>query len=293
MNPKMDLLLSSSLHDPGLLTQFYVPRFNHRLSLIKIWGIETGQQILDVGCGQGESCLVLALEVGDSGHVTGIDIARPEYGTPFSMGEAHEYVGKSALGPRITFHRADAPSFLGSLGRPPSTVFDSVVLCHSLWYFPNGEAVHVLFKTLADARIPSVYLAEYSYLPSNESQVPHILAAKAQALLYNFRAPHEPDAREQNVRAGSDQKSILAAAQDAGFSVQREGVFTPADDMLEGRFEVNFVLSENFRQRVRAENLPEEQEAEILAYVQRVGEEMERLKKTGPMDVWWAVLKLD
>jgi SAM-dependent methyltransferase len=294
----MDILLSCFLHDPALESRVYIPRFTHRLSLTKEWVIEPGRRILDIGCGQGESCLALALDVGDSGHITGIDVAPLDYGTPFTVKESREYVIKSVLGPRIDFFQTDAASLLQPLDGSPSPAYDAAALCHSLWYFSTRESVFSLFETLAAARISRVYLAEYSFQASDCSQVPHVLAAQAQALFHAYKTPREPGINELNIRAALDQASILEAAKSNGFEVHRQGIITPEENLLEGHFEARHVQGDLFRNRVIDEKLPVEQEAEILALGLRVKKEMEKLNERGiptvrAMDVWWAVLELN
>ena len=68
-----DTLLDSLLHYPQLKEFLYRPRFIQRLKVYKEWAIPLGQRILDIGCGQGENCLVLAREGGASASITGID----------------------------------------------------------------------------------------------------------------------------------------------------------------------------------------------------------------------------
>ena len=294
----MDTLLSCCLHDPAREELVYIPRFTHRLSLIDAWGIAPGQRLLDIGCGQGESALVLAVAVGPSGHVTGIDDAPPDYGTPFATGESHQYIAQSALGPRITFHLTDTPSFLL---QSPSAAYDAAVLCHSLWYFPTRQSVLSLFHTLATAAIPKLYLAEYSLQASDPSQRPHVLSTRASALMYAAIAKSGgpgADPSPYNARTPLEQAAILDAARDAGYAVRRHGKITPEVDMLEGHFEASYMAGNGFRKRVKDANLPSEQEAEILALTARVKEELDELDKRGvrtvrAMDSWWAVLELD
>ncbi|KAE8380878.1 S-adenosyl-L-methionine-dependent methyltransferase [Aspergillus bertholletiae] len=295
----METFLSSFLHDPtsDLKSRFYIPRFTHRLRIAQAWGISTGERILDIGCGQGESCIVLAHLVGPTGHITGIDPAQPEYGSPFTVRQSHTYAKRSALGPSLTFRRADTPSFLRGLDRPAREVFDAVTLFHSLWYFPDYQAVVDLFRAVRDADIPRVYLAEYSFTPSLESQRAHALAAEAQTLFYRVRKPRAPGDLEQNVRGGLDQAAILEAAQMAGFVVAGRGVITPDQTMLEGHFEVQYVTGKKFTQRVQEEGLAEMQEREILDSVTRTREAKEELTLTGDstgrtLDTWWAVLEV-
>lgn len=294
---RLDTLLASSLHKPNLVTKFHAPRFRQRLAIVDAWGVKEGERILDIGCGQGESCLVLALKVGEHGHVTAIDPAQPEYGDPFTMREAHDHIRKSVLGPRISYHSTDAPTFLDSLSDPADSFFDSAVLCHSLWYFPDENIARSLFATLAQAKFQRIYLAEWSYIPSSEAQLPHILAAKAQVLLYRYKTPCEPGLREQNVRAGVDQQAILSAAREAGYTNKRHWIEPQAEDMMEGQFEVDYVLGPRFAQRLADAKLSEEQQAEIHAIVQQLRQELERANTAGvtlvsAMDVWCAVLEL-
>ena len=301
LSKRMDTLLSCCLHDPAKETLIYIPRFTHRLSLIKAWDIPPGQHILDIGCGQGESCLVLALAMGPSGHVTAIDDAPPDYGTPFAVGESQHYIAESTLGPRITYVPTDAPSLLQQ--SPKVAAYDAAVLCHSLWYFPTRESVLSLFDTLATARIPRLYLAEYSDQASHASQRPHILAAQAQALITASRKQMKPnningDLSAYNTRAALDEASTLAAARNAGFTVRRQGRITPEENMLEGHWDARHVKGAVFRKRVMDGKLPSEAEAEILALAARVEEEMDELDRGGvatvrTMDSWWAVLELD
>ena len=296
----MENLLSCCLHDPAKESLIYKPRFTHRLSLVRAWDITPGQRLLDIGCGQGESCLVLAEVLGPSTHITGIDQADPNYGTPFALGESQQHIKNSTLGPRITFLNTDAPSLLRPLHGDGPPAYDAAVVCHSLWYFQTRESVLSLFHNLAAAKIPLLYLAEYSFQSSDASQQPHVIAAQALALLYAYKTPRDPgtELNPYNVRAALDELSILEAAQDAGFKVRRQGAITPEENMLEGHWDARHVQGELFRKRVKEEKLSVEQEGEILELAARVKEGMEELNKRGfptvrGMDSWWAVLELN
>lgn len=295
---QLETLLSCSLHKPSLVTKFHAPRFRQRLGLVESWGVGEGEKMLDIGCGQGESCLVLALKVGDTGHVTALDPAQPEYGDPFTMREAHEHIRRSVLGPRISYHPLDAPSYLATVDAgDSSTMIDSAVLCHSLWYFPDEATARSLFGTLARAGIRRLYLAEWSSQASCDAQLPHILAARAQKLMYQYDTPAVPGLREQNVRGGVDQEIILTAARDAGYVKEKQWIEPQAEDMMEGHFEVDYVLGPRFEKRVADAQLSEQQKREIDETVRQLRKESERVKAEGKtsmsaMDVWCAVLEL-
>jgi predicted methyltransferase len=61
--------------------QAQVARIQARIDLVVFWDIQAGQCVLEIGCGQGECTAVLASAVGETGSVTALDPAPPEYGT--------------------------------------------------------------------------------------------------------------------------------------------------------------------------------------------------------------------
>ncbi|GLA69658.1 hypothetical protein AtubIFM55763_010175 [Aspergillus tubingensis] len=183
----MDILLSSYLHDEKARTSIVEPNFQHRLALTQTWDIAQGSRVLDIGCGQGESSLVLALINGSHGQITAIDTAPPDYGGPYTVEQSQKHIQASTLGQRIQFLRTDTA---GLLSQPTSTVkFDAAVLCHSLWYFPDRASIAQVFQLLADAKVRYLCLAEYGFRASRPAQVPHILAARAQAQYHSLRKP--------------------------------------------------------------------------------------------------------
>ncbi|KFY83403.1 hypothetical protein V498_08097, partial [Pseudogymnoascus sp. VKM F-4517 (FW-2822)] len=185
----IDELVASYIHHPKHLPSV-ISNFAHRQALVKQWSPEKGSQLLDIGCGQGESSLVLAQTVGPSGHVLGIDTACPDYGGPFTVSQSQKYIQESALGTQIKFQQIDAATLLlQKRGVEPQRCFDAAVLCHSLWYFTNTEHISALFRTLAAAKIPKLYLAEYSFQASIPAQIPHVLAAQAQKRLADLQRP--------------------------------------------------------------------------------------------------------
>ena len=67
-------------------------QLTHRIELVKTFQIKKGMKVLEIGCGQGDTTVVLADAVGETGHVVAIDIASTEYGAPITLGEASKTI---------------------------------------------------------------------------------------------------------------------------------------------------------------------------------------------------------
>lgn len=271
--------------------RIFRPRFQLRLDTASAWAIATERSVLDIGCGHGESCITLALRLGARARIVGIDTAVPEYGSPHTVAEARNFILDTEFGQQITFLRTDTETLLESSSETPQQ-FDAATLCLSLWYFPTPASVASLFRALAGAGVPKVYVAEYDLAASKPAQMPHVLAARAQARLHATKAVcRVADPREPNVRAALQVDEIRRAATDAGFVVAREGRLSPAEDMLEGHLEAQYVLSPVFEAALR--NATRAQQEDILAHVTKLRHAMDVLHKEGimhahAMDVWWA-----
>lgn len=290
-------ILSTCLYVKQHEALVWIPRIKVRLAITEAWAIEPGARVLDIGCGQGESSVVLAQVLGPTSAIVGIDTARPDYGRPYNVSQSQEHIAGTEIGSRIEFHRADAAAFFRSSDRAPAEFLDAATLCHSLWYFPDRQSVLELFRTLGGARLPKIYLAEYAFQASSLEQEPHLLASKSQALFHSYKAPRPAGARTLNVRAAPDIKFIEEAAQRAGYYFRRQGSITPGSDMLEGHFEAVYTQSEAYTERVKAEGLAKEKEQEVLSYVPLIERAFEKMRSCGKdkgraMDVWWAELCL-
>jgi ubiquinone/menaquinone biosynthesis C-methylase UbiE len=53
-------------------------QMDHRLDLVSFWDIMPGSRV-EIGCGQGDSTIVLADFMGESGHVDAVDSGCPDY----------------------------------------------------------------------------------------------------------------------------------------------------------------------------------------------------------------------
>ncbi|KAK2957940.1 putative Methyltransferase ustM [Blattamonas nauphoetae] len=88
------------LHDEH--TEIQAIQTAHRLRLIDAWDIQPGEKILEIGSSQGDMLAALAYAVGPTGHVTGVDIASPDYGSPYTIGQAIKTLTDSDYGDRLT-----------------------------------------------------------------------------------------------------------------------------------------------------------------------------------------------
>ena len=79
----MDAAAISALHPhAGGSTAIQLTQTQHRIQLIvDHWGVKDGENVLEIGCGQGDSTTVFAAAVGEKGHVTALDPASLDYGS--------------------------------------------------------------------------------------------------------------------------------------------------------------------------------------------------------------------
>ncbi|UNI23355.1 hypothetical protein JDV02_009180 [Purpureocillium takamizusanense] len=248
----------------------------------------------------------MASSLGPTGHVTGIDVAPPDYGSPFTIGQAQECILKSALGSRIDFRRGDAEAVLNPAGdahddsrASAAAPFDAAILCHSLWYFDSAEDIRHLFSLLAKARVPQIYLAEWKGEATHVQQEPHSLAARTQAFLHSQKPTGRPwSVVEANVRAAFPAADILQMAEAVGWRTASKGDVAAPTDMMDGHWEARYVVSDKFKSSFEAEDsLSAEAKEKLDMYVEMVKHnaaivERSSFTKVECMDVTWAVLQL-
>lgn len=288
-------------HDPKHLHAVIVPQLTHRLRLTSLWSIAPSSRVLDIGCGQGDSSLVLAHAVGapdpgqgpaGPGYVTALDPAPGDYGSPYTLAQAQSHILASEYGSRIAFHRSDSPSYLAS---HPAEKFDSATLCHSLWYFPSREAVASLFESLHSSdQIRRLCFAEYSLRASAPCQVPHELAVEAQKRFHALRIDRGFTLEQSNVRGALSPEELVRAAERAGWKLQEKGtVETPG--LLDGQWEVGAVLDPSWKEEVLSEELGQGAEEELLGYIDRIRVAVDGVEQNGEkvatMDATWVVMQ--
>lgn len=70
--------------DPAKSSPSLLAQIEHRIQLVDFWGIKEGDHVLEIGCGQGDTTVVLADAVGETGSVVAIDPGAADYGNTFT-----------------------------------------------------------------------------------------------------------------------------------------------------------------------------------------------------------------
>lgn len=185
-------------------------QLQHRLDLVKAFGINEGMRIIEIGCGQGDTTAALADAAGKDGKVIGIDIASRHYGSPLTLGQATDLIKKSALGERITFHfEMDFDRF------DSSEVFDIAVLSHSSWYFKRPDDLLRYFMKLR--RIAKrICFAEWDLDFTRITQRSHFCAVSILALYSNFVI------NNGNIQNLFHKIQIQELLKEAGFHIEKQ-----------------------------------------------------------------------
>lgn len=205
----------------------------YREALAAGWGIRAGARILEIACGQGDMSAILAHAVGDTGHVTAIDIARPDYGAPLTLGEATALLKAGSSGGRLTF-RLQTDLLDASVTFPPDA-FDAVVLAHGAWYFANLEQLRATLERVREWA-PLLHFAEWDLVPQATTQVPHLIAVLLQGMIEGYH----PDS-EANVRAPFSRDQLHELLEETGWALTHEfRVDTSA--LHDGKWEVDNAL---------------------------------------------------
>jgi len=240
----------------------------HRIRLAKSFGIEPGDRILEIGCGQGDTTAVLAYMVGDEGFVHGIDIASSDYGSPVSVGESAEFLMNSSLGDRIRMeYEVD---FLGDDVFLDQEGYDVVVLSHSSWYLKShDELLEILQK--ANKVADRLCFAEADIRIDRMEQLPHLLAVLIQAQIESVKTNSTA-----NIRTLVTRDDAIRLMNRAGWRIVEEArIHEP--DLQDGDWEIQYTLHEALLELERMET-PSEKWGDLL---QSMGELLEHYENQG------------
>lgn len=204
-------------------------QLKHRQSLVNVFGLEEGMRILEIGCGQGDTTVVLADAVGDKGYVLAVDIADPGYGAPITLGEATSEIADSALGSRIDF------KLQTDLLDLPEESFDVAILSHSSWYFHNPEQLLTYLKKMR-RMAKRICIAEWDINFTRMTQRPHFAATAILALYSEFID------NEGNIQHLFDSLQLQKMLEEAGWTVRQTAVID-ASYLQDGKWEADYANS--------------------------------------------------
>ncbi|KAJ1584347.1 hypothetical protein NDA11_002135 [Ustilago hordei] len=203
--------------------------------------------MVDLGCGQGDQTGVLAAVLSNN----------------------PERYKESKTGPEMLKERS----------------FDTVFLSHSSWYFPSAQVLTASFKSIREAGVKHLLLAEWAMTASHPNALPHLLS-----VLLQGQSPVEGG----NVQTALSPEQMKKVAADSGWKVKRELTFLPAEKLQDGGWEV-YMAREAAHEAAKADAGGDEVKAKLLQLVQATRYAMEEAaarygKQTRSMDVWTAVL---
>lgn len=206
----------------------------HRMKLGHFWGIQKGNRVLEIGCGQGDTTAVLAHLVGEHGYVHGVDIAPEDYGSPLTVGEAAAKLLRSPLGDRI---RMDFEfDILSDQVQFAENEFDVIVLSHCSWYLKSfDELARILSKVRTWGH--QLCFAEWDARVTDVSQLSHWLSVLIQSQVECYK-----ENSFSNVRTLFTPEDIQELVSASGW-VMKEEISIHSSALQDGRWETEMTLA--------------------------------------------------
>jgi len=261
----IDSILSVYYKDK-VTQEIYKAQSEHRLKLIDFWGIKEGDKVLEIGCGQGDTTVALAVMVGENGFVHGLDIADEDYGSPETIGKARKRILNSDVGKRIKM--SFGCDLLNDDIIFDDDEFDVVVLSHCLWYFPDYEILEKILKKVKKYA-KRVCIAEWNPLITNTNQLYHLHAAQIQSAVESFI-----ENSDSNIQTMFYPNDIKTAVVSAGFKISDTSSIY-SDDVYDAKWEVDMTLSAYPKKINRNENIPDRLKELLLSQIQSMREAKE------------------
>ncbi|KAH8812299.1 S-adenosyl-L-methionine-dependent methyltransferase [Xylogone sp. PMI_703] len=222
---------SDSESSKSLLAQM-----EHRLDLVEYWDIRPGARVLEIGCGQGDTTIVLADAVGAQGHVDAVDPGSPDYGAPFTLSQAQAFISASPVGSRITFHNLHPQDYLASYTGP---AYDYIVLSHCIWYFESPSILGTIIAALAP-HCKVLCIAEWSLRSHKVNGQAHVLTT---LLLTALEAKRDvPSSGNVRTVLSPVQVRGIVEGQGVGLKIEKEVIRESNEGLLDGHWEVNDML---------------------------------------------------
>ncbi|WP_083991204.1 class I SAM-dependent methyltransferase [Alkalihalobacillus pseudalcaliphilus] len=243
----MELNIKQIVEELGLdepMKEIQFIQTKHRMKLAHFWDIKKGDNVLEIGCGQGDMTAVLAACVGESGAVDAIDKAKPDYGSPLTLGQAMDKIKATKLGEQI--HVEFDQDILLDDVHFPRNMYDQIVFSHSSWYMASEAEVFELFKKLRPLG-KRLCFAEWSTHIEEMVQYPHLLAAMIQSQYEAYKK-----SSQANIRTLLTPEKIISLANLAGWEIAHKTIIHSLD-LQDGQWEVQYVC-EDFEKQMNAIN---------------------------------------
>ena len=197
---------------------------------------------------------------------------------------AQAHLKPSPIGHRITFVQSDPVAFLQNT----TERYPTAVLAQCSWYFASPRVWSDILTALLE-RVDRVCISEYSLTASDPRATAHVLATFAQAALEARK--NDPESKS-NCRTVFSPERLKSAAIAAGLKLQQETLVVPPEGMLDGRWEVGWVLSADFEKEIDKHVGDEREKAVVIAARDSVRAASELLKRKDEevrtMDIWVA-----
>ncbi|MDR1231873.1 MAG: class I SAM-dependent methyltransferase [Spirochaetaceae bacterium] len=248
---------------------------NHRLKLIRKWGIKSGQKILEIGCGQGDMTAALAYTVGNNGKIMAIDIAPREYGAPFTIGESMDRLKETELGKVIEPHFSH--NLLTDISILENKIFDGVVFAHCSWYFHSIEEFTKILKTVKPFA-KKIFFAEWDLCIRLPEQTGHFIAAMVQGEYSAFQ-----QTEKTNIKTLVSKQDISTIVKSLHLTVKEEGSFD-SGDMQDGEWEINSARELITEKNIEKTGLSKKTKDILLTQIKLIG------KTTKPLDTYWSII---
>ncbi|CAO3679940.1 unnamed protein product [Umbelopsis ramanniana] len=249
----------------------------HRIKLAEQWAIADASSVLEIGCGQGDTTVVLADVVGSKGKVTSIDIAEEDYGSPLTVGQSMQYLKNGDFGDRIDYH------FNTDITKPEADVysgFDVALLSHCSFYFDHPEDLVGIFSSLRKKAKTLCFAEHLAYVPHSMAQFPHFLALSIHAQIQA-----RVGSQKANIRTLFTPDMIREACEKAGWKIKREfQVETP--ELQDAGWEVSDLLRMKDQEFVDAAKGDKKWLELIRAHLQILKDARQRVDRCDTLPTW-------
>jgi SAM-dependent methyltransferase len=248
---------------------------NHRMKLIRKWGIKSGQKILEIGCGQGDMTAALAYVVGNNGKIIAIDIAPREYGAPLTIGESMDRLKATKLGTAIEPYFSH--NLLIDISILENRTFDGVVFAHCSWYFHSIEEFTKILK-IVKQYAKKIFFSEWDLCIRLPEQIGHFIAAMVQGEYSAFQ-----EMEKINIKTLISKQDISAIVESLNLTIKEEGSFD-SGNMQDGEWEISSARKLVTKKSIEKTGVSEKMKQILLTQIKLIG------NTTKPLDTYWSII---